>query len=130
MPSTPILKIDTDRQYVFGWASVAVHKDGASIEDLQGDVIAPEDLEEAGYQFALHYRETGEMHQGAPVGKLIESVVFTPEKLTAMGLAPDALPQAMWVGFHIEDPAIFAKVKTGEYSMFSIQGTAVPVEVP
>lgn len=124
-----ILKVDSERQYVFGWASVAVRKDGVQVEDSQADLIDPDDLEEAGYQFALHYRETGEMHTGAAVGTLIESFVATPDKLTAMGLAPDALPTAMWVGFHIPDPAIFAKVKSGEYAMFSIQGTALREEV-
>ena len=127
--SSPVLKIDAERQYVFGWASVAVRKDGAQIEDLQGDLIDPDDLEEAAYQFTLHYRGTGEMHAGDPVGTLIESVVITKEKLQAWGLADDALPLGLWVGFHIPDPAIFAKVKRGDYNMFSIQGNAVPVEV-
>lgn len=124
-----VLKFDTERQYVFGWASVAIAKDGSQIEDLQGDLIDVEDLEEAAYQYALQHRGTGVMHQGEPVGQMIESLMITPAKLEAMGLPPDALPQALWVGFHITDPDVFAKVKSGELPMFSIQGDAVREEV-
>jgi hypothetical protein len=124
-----IMKVDAERQYVFGWASVAIAKDGSQVEDLQGDLIDPEDLEEAAYQYALKYRGSGVMHQGEPVGELIESLMITPAKLEAMGLAPDALPQALWVGFHITDPEVFARVKSGALPMFSIQGDAIREEV-
>lgn len=124
-----VLKIDAERQYVFGWASVAIAKDGSQVEDLQGDLIDPEDLEEAAYQFALSYRESGVMHVGEAVGQMIESFMVTPAKLEAMGLPPDALPQGHWVGFHIPDPTIFAKIKDGTYGSFSIQGDAVREEV-
>jgi cation transport regulator ChaB len=125
-----VLKVDAERQYVFGWASVAFAKDGSQVEDLQGDLIDLEDLEEAAYQFALAYRESGVMHDGEAVGQMIESFMVTPDKLEAMGLPPDSLPMGHWVGFHVPDPAIFAKIKDGTYSAFSIQGTAVREEVP
>lgn len=124
-----VLKFDTERQYVFGWASVAITKDGQQVEDLQGDLIDVEDLEEAAYQFALQYRESGVMHKGESVGNLIESFMVTPEKLEAMGLPQDSLPQGLWVGFHVPDPEVFAKVRAGDYAMFSIQGDAVREEV-
>lgn len=124
-----ITKVDTDRQLVFGWANVSIRKDGEVIEDYQKDVIEPDDLEMAAYNFNLDYRSTGEMHRGGIVGKMIESFVSTPEKIEKMGLAPDALPTGWWVGFYIEDESAFAKVKDGTYKMFSIQGKAVREEV-
>jgi cation transport regulator ChaB len=124
-----VVKVDTAQHLVFGWANVAIRKDGEQIEDLHGDLIDPDDLEQAAYQFVLEYRETGERHQGEAVGYLVESCCFTKEKLVAMGLDEDALPQGLWVGFYIPDAAVFAKVLDGTYSMFSIQGTAVPEEV-
>lgn len=124
-----VLKFDDERQYVFGWASVAITKDGTQVEDLQGDVIDTADLEEAAYAFALDYRGTGVMHTGEAVGQLIESFMVTPDKLDAMGLPPDSLPQGLWVGFHVPDAEVFAKVKAGDFSMFSIQGDAVREEV-
>jgi cation transport regulator ChaB len=123
-----VQKVDSERQYVFGWASVAIAKDGTQVEDLQGDLIDVEDLEDAAYQFALDYRGTGVMHQGEVVGQLIESFMVTPEKLDALGLPPDALPQGLWVGFHVPDAEVFAKVKAGEFRMFSIQGDAIREE--
>lgn len=124
-----VLKFDDEKQYVFGWASIAVRRDGTQLEDHQGDIIDPDDLENAAYQFVLNYRETGEMHKGAAVGTLIESCVITKAKLDAWGLAPDALPLGMWVGFYIESPDVFAKIKNGDYAMFSIQGVAIREEV-
>jgi cation transport regulator ChaB len=124
-----VLKVDAERQYVFGWASVAFAKDGSQVEDLQGDLIDLEDLEEAAYQFALSYRESGVMHAGEAVGQMIESFMVTPDKLAAMGLPPDSLPMGHWVGFHIPDAALFAKIKDGTYGGFSIQGDAVREEV-
>jgi cation transport regulator ChaB len=124
-----VLKFDTERQYVFGWASVAITKDGQQVEDLQGDLIDVDDLEQAAYDFARDYRSTGVMHQGDVVGQMIESFMVTPDKLEAMGLPPDALPQGHWVGFHIPDTEVFSKIKDGTYSAFSIQGDAIREEV-
>lgn len=123
-----VVKVDAERQYVFGWASVAFAKDGSQVEDLQGDLIDLEDLEEAAYQFALSYRESGVMHDGEAVGQMIESFMVTPDKLAAMGLPPDSLPMGHWVGFHVPDASIFDKIKKGEYQGFSIQGTAIREE--
>lgn len=120
-----IVKLDSERQHIFGWASVAVAKDGTPLEDFQGDLIDTAELEQAAYQFVLDARESGVMHQGEAVGQMIESFMVTPEKLEALGLAPDALPQGWWVGFHLPDQAAFAKVKAGDYAAFSIEGTAI-----
>ena len=122
---TQIVKTDAKRQLVFGWASVAVNPDGTPVIDRQGDVIDPVELEDAAYVFVLKFREANQRHQSGVDGKLIESLAVTPEKLEKMGLPPDALPSGWWVGFYIEDPAVFAKVESGEYAMFSIEGSAV-----
>jgi hypothetical protein len=122
----PISKTDEDQCLVFGWASI-VQKDGSEVEDLQGDRLDPADLEGAVYPYVLNKREAGEMHSGATgVGKLVESLVMTVEKQKAMGLAPGATPLGWWVGYKLS-PEVFAKVKSGEYSMFSIGGAGVRV---
>lgn len=125
-----VSKVDTERQLVFGWASVAVAKAGDPLVDKQGDMIEPDVLEDAAYEFVLNFREADEMHQQVTKGHLVESLAVTPDKLEAMGLAPDALPLGWWLGFKV-DADTFAKVKSGHYKMFSIEGTAerVPVEV-
>lgn len=112
-----ITKLD-ERQIVFGWASVA------EIEDSQGDVIPLEELEKAAYEYVLNSREGGEMHETIGVAKLIESMVFTPEKLKSLGLKEDATKHGWFVGFKVEDAAAWEKIKSGEYKMFSIGGSA------
>lgn len=130
MPAmTTLCKIDVAERLVFGWANVAIRKDGAQIEDYQGDLIDPQELETAAYAFNLEFREANVEHTGPVVGHLVESLVVTKEKLQALGLPEDALPQGWWVGFHIPDDAAWASVVKGEYSMFSIEGTATRQEV-
>ena len=123
-----IAKLDEADRLVFGFANVSIAKDGEEIVDLQGDIIEPADLEAAAYEFVLKFRDTGEMHKGGSVGTLVESMVFTPDKLEALGIAKDAVPCRWWVGFKLA-PEAFEKVKDGTYSMFSIQGRADREEV-
>ena len=127
-----ITKMDEDKRLVFGWASVSIRADGQQLEDLQEDMIDPEDLEESAYEFVLNFRDTGELHNPnlRKKGKLVESCVFTEEKQRAMGLPEGILPVGWWIGFKIEDDAAWEKVKNGTYKMFSVEGKAqrVPVE--
>lgn len=129
MKEARIAKIDPDQNLVFGWAYVSIDRDGEGIIDHSSEMVDPEDLELAAYVFNLTFRETGVMHEGEAVGYLVESFIATPEKLQVMGLESNALPQGWWLGFYIPDDEIFAKVKQGEYSMFSIQGVATREEV-
>ena len=86
-------------------------------------MIALADLEPAVYDFVRESRAAGADHQGAPVAEVVESLVMSPQKAEAMGL--DAPPvTGWWVGVKVADPAVFAKVKDGTYTMFSIEGTA------
>ena len=111
-----------DRNLVFGWANVSFTKDG-QVSDLQGHSIDIEDLEQAAYDFAIYHHTSGDMHSGEPFGDMVESMMFTPEKISALGLESDALPLGWWVGFRLP-PDQFAKVKSGERKMMSIQGKA------
>lgn len=130
--SFSIYKTDDDKRLVFGWASISMKVDGEQLEDLQHDLIDPEDLEEAAYEYVLKFRDTGERHNPnlRKKGKLVESCVFTSEKQKAMGIPEGTLPIGWWIGFKIEDDEAWEKVKKGIYKMFSIEGKAnrVPVE--
>lgn len=124
-----VAKVDPDKNLVFGWAYVSINKDGEEIIDHSEEMIDPQDLEDAAYMFNLEFRESGVMHEGEAIGRLIESFVVTPDKLETLGLAKDSLPTGWWTGFYIDDDAIFAKIKDGTYEMFSIQGRAIREEV-
>ena len=114
-----ITKRDDDKFLVFGWASMA------DVTDSQGDRISIDTLEKAAYDFVLHSRMGGAMHEVMGVAALVESIVFTPEKLAALGLSEDAVPHGWFVGFKVNDAEAWQKIKNGDYAMFSISGRAV-----
>jgi Putative phage serine protease XkdF len=120
-----IAKTDDAQRRLFGWASIAVKKDGMPMLDLQGDVIEIADLEEAFYAYVKESGELNFVHRDDCSASLIEAIVFTPEKLAVLGLAPDALPLGAWVGFELDDTAEYQRVKESEYFMFSIEGSAL-----
>lgn len=124
-----VMKSNDDRMLAFGWANVSIRADGEIIEDWQKDIVEPEELENAAYQFVELYREGGEMHERGGAAVLIESVVFTEEKLKAMGIPEGTLPIGWWIGFKVTDEDVWEKVKDGTYSMFSIEGEAQREEV-
>lgn len=125
-----VAKADDERHMVFGWASVASLADGTSVEDYQRDILEIDELEDAVYNYVLYFRDGGEMHQRRGIGVLVESVVFTPDKLKAMGIPEGTLPSGWWLGLKITDDDVWAKVKDGTYTMFSIEGeaTRTPIE--
>lgn len=126
-----IAKSDDDKMLAFGWASIAIRANGEVIEDWQNDIIEPEVLEEAAYDYVRLFAVGGEMHDpdAGVVAELVESVVFTPEKMLAMGIPEGTLPIGWWIGFKVNDKDVWEKVKDGTYSMFSIEGEAVREEV-
>jgi hypothetical protein len=75
------------------------------------------------------YREGGEMHERGGVATLVESVMFTKEKMALMGIPEGTVPEGWWIGFKVYDDDVWEKVKSGEYPMFSIEGEAIRREV-
>ena len=143
-----VQKFDDSQHIVFGWANVSVSKataagrGGEEFYDLQKDAIPPDELEHAAYDYVLESREADEEHTGPAIGRLVESMVFTPDKLEKLATDPvtgvvaqealavlkQVLPPRWWVAFKL-DPAAYAKVKSGEYKMFSIAGEADREEI-
>lgn len=123
-------KRDDERQLAFGWA-YTTEIDGALVVDHSGDFIdkaALPELEEAAYTYVLESREADEMHERfEDVAKVVESLMLTPEKAEAMGITTKRI--GWWIGFRIEDPDVWGKVKDGTYAAFSIRGTGTREEV-
>lgn len=129
-----IYKADEDKRLVFGWALVSAKTDGQKIIDLQGDIVDQEDLEEGAYEYVLNFRDAGEEHIGSlrKKARMVESVVFTEEKMQAMGIPPGTVPIGWWIGFYVDDDRTWELIKNGTYKMFSIEGKAVrePIKEP
>lgn len=119
-----ITKSDEDQHLVFGWASVSERTNGEEVCDLQGDMVSPQELEKAAYEYVLNWHTGGEEHDPALKDKcrMVESVVFTREKLHAMGIPEGIVPLGWWIGFKVDDPETWELVKNGTYQMFSIEG--------
>lgn len=124
-----ISKVDVDKRQVFGWASVS-KIGGEDVIDKQGDYISMDEVEKAAYKYVNSSRIGGDMHQREgekPLAKsnMIESFVVTPEKLSKMGLAEDAMPHGWWVGYQCTDDDLWQMVKDGRRVGFSIHGKGV-----
>lgn len=126
--SLPIIKVDAPKRLAFGWASVSNHN-GHNVVDLQGDSIPLDELERAVQAFMAKGGTLKSMHQGETVGRIVESLVTTPEKLQTLGLAPDSLPLGWLVGVKVESDEVWGQVERGELKAFSIGGRARRVEV-
>ena len=127
-----IAKTQDDKHLVFGWANMTSDGEGRTIVDWEGDMISDQwELEKAAYDYVLHSREGGVMHQATGVGTLVESMMLTDEKVATMGLPADT-PRGWWVGFKVNDPQVWEGVKKGRYKMFSIHGAGrrVPTDMP
>lgn len=122
-----ITGIDEDKRQVFGWCTVT-HVNGEEVTDKQGDYIPLDEIEKAAYNYVLTSRKGGDMHARDGDGPkhtadLIESVVFTPEKLKGMGINPDAVPNSgWWVGMKVNNDEQWKMVKNDERTAFSIHG--------
>lgn len=124
-----VKKVVPDQQMIFGWLSVA-SANGIEIIDKQGDIIPIVELEKAAYEFVLYSRTHGEMHSKIGTGRLVESMVFTPEKAVAGIMAKNEKGEAImgwWGGFRVDDPGTWARHKSGALPEFSIGGKATPV---
>lgn len=124
-----IQKSVDEKRLAFGWASVAATAAGDTVTDYYEDIIEPDELEQAAYNFVQFYREGGEMHERGGCAVLVESVIFTKEKMAAMGIPEGVVPEGWWIGFKVTDDEVWEKVKDGTYPMFSIEGEAVREEV-
>ena len=118
-------KFDNPKKQAFGFASV-VEVDGKPIIDKQGDLITEEDLEKAAYDFMQNSRVGGDMHERAGddprhVSDVIESMVFTKEKIQALGL-PSDFPVSWWIGVQYKDDAAWEDVAKNKRVGFSIHG--------
>ena len=119
---------DVEQQLVFGWANVTMQEDGSTPFDWQGDSIETAVLESAAYNYVMEHGLANQEHEwGTECGWLVESMMFTKDKMNALGIPEGTLPEGWWVGFYVPDPDVFAKVKNGEYNMFSIEGWATRV---
>lgn len=128
--SFKIAKADPEKHIAFGWAYESVKENGKQVQDHSGDIIDIDEIENAAYNYVKLFGDGSEMHKRGGIGTVVESMVFTKEKMNVLGISEGSVPQGWWIGIYISDSDVWEKVKSGAYKMFSIEGTAkrVPVE--
>ena len=121
--SGDILKTDPAKRLVFGWAYITHDKDGALNIDKSGDFADDiEEIEKSAYAYVLSSRKGDADHTNVATSDLVESIVFTPEKIEKMGLPAGSIPLGWWLGFKVHDDDTWARVERGELRAFSIHG--------
>lgn len=119
-----IFKVDEDKRLVTAFAYVARDKNGNQVVDWSGDVVSDADnLEKAAHDFILKSRAADLNHNRTPVGEVVESFVFTPDKIEKLGVPEGILPACGWiVTMRVNDDAVWARVKSGELKALSVGG--------
>lgn len=120
-----IVKSVPELQQVYGFLAVSEDADGREVVDLDGDVIPLSELQKTAHTCYANM-SLGDSHGKVGCGRLIESLVTSPDVLKAMGVPDDIrLPRGWFTGWQVEDPAVWAKIRSGEYAGFSIGGTGL-----
>lgn len=128
--SGEIVKTDPAQQIVFGWAYVTHDHEGNLNVDKSGDFADDiYDVEKTAYDFVLKSRNGDADHTNVKGSTMVESIIFTPEKIEKMGLPEGSVPLGWWVGFKVEDAAVWDRVVKGELTAFSIHGTGTRAKV-
>lgn len=118
-----ITKVDPAKRHVFGWGYITHTPTGEVNVDKSGDFTDEiEQIEKSAYDYVLRSRQGDADHTNVPTSSMIESVVFTPEKIEKMGIPEGVVPLGWWLGYKIDDDATWERVEKGELKAFSIHG--------
>ncbi len=115
-----IAKVDEALGVVFGWAIVS-EIDGQPYFDLQGDHIPEGTMLKAAAEFMAGDRPARIMH-GTADGRIVFAFPLTKEIASAMGV--EVNQTGLMIGLKPDDPATLKRFASGEFSGFSIGGTA------
>lgn len=125
-----IVKTNPSKQMAFGWAYISHDRYGHQVIDKSGDFVDDvEELEEAAYDFVLSSRQGDADHTNVKSSDLVESMVFTPEKIRKLGIPDGFMPSGWWIGFKIHDKDVWERVEKGELTMFSVHGTGTRTQI-
>jgi hypothetical protein len=121
-----ISKTHEEKRLVFGWANVVKNAEGKVLLDRQNDFIDDSwELEKAAYDFVLKRGDGGVMHVQRNASRLVESMMFTQEKIEKMGIPKGLLPEGWWTGWKVDDDEAWEGIKKGDFVGFSVHGSGM-----
>jgi len=114
-----IVKSDNERQLITG---VVLEPD---VPDTQGDVIQSTDVERAAHFYLTQSRVIGDEHSGLAADvQVVESYIAPVD----MQIGEQIIRKGTWLmTVHVADSDRWERVKAGEYTGFSIGGTAMRI---
>jgi hypothetical protein len=114
----PIVKADNERQVVLGEVLVP-----SPAVDSQGDWLTPEDIEQAAHDYMMTARIVGSEHGEAIDAVPVESYIAPQDMTFQSPSGPMTVTKGTWLmAVKVKSSEQWAKVKSGEYSGFSIGG--------
>ncbi len=122
LQASEILKVDESLGLVFGFAIIC-KVDGEDHFDLQADHIPEGVMLKGSLDFAKGKRVAKEMHQGESVGDVVFMFPLTSEIAASLNIVTKHT--GLLIAMQPDDPEVLRKFATGEYTGFSIGGTAV-----
>lgn len=120
--TSAILKVDESLGLVFGFAIIC-KEDGEPHFDLQADHIPEHVMLKGSTDFMKSDRVAKEMHRGDQVGEIVFAFPLTTD--IAKSLDIQTKRTGLLIAMQPDDPEVLRKFANGEYTGFSIGGTAV-----
>lgn len=123
-----VVKVLDAGKLVYGWGSICKVRDAsgnlADYWDTDNEHY-PEDVTELGWRdFMLNSRSMDVMHEEQTLGQVIYAFPMMTEQALAFGILDALQCTGVMVGVRVDDPAIAAKFLSGEFTGFSIGGSA------
>jgi len=121
-----ICKVDTEKKLVFGWAQVCT-KGGEDYYDLDNQHFSEEvtlgDETDGWVGFMLNARTHKAMHKGDQVGSVVFAFPAFGDIMESLGFEKNH-QTGIITGVYVNDEKVLAKFTSGEYTGFSIGGSA------
>tara|TARA_R110000737_G_scaffold47134_4_gene67055 strand:+ start:15596 stop:15988 length:393 start_codon:yes stop_codon:yes gene_type:complete len=122
LQTSEILKVDESLGLVFGFAIIC-KVDGEDHFDLQADHVPEGVMLKGSLSFAKGKRMAKEMHKGDSVGDVVFMFPLTTEIAASLDIVTKHT--GLLIAMQPDDPEVLRKFAEGEYTGFSIGGTAV-----
>jgi len=119
-----VVKVDSKLGIVFGWGMVSKIRD-EDYFDTDNQKASCHEMLKSTTAFMKGSRINNSEHTPKDEGVVIHSFPLTPDIAKAMGITSDIFG---WMVGVQPEPQAFAKFESGEYTGFSIEGTATSIK--
>lgn len=129
-----VLKVDDSRRLVFGWGSICKKRDPETGEfkiytDTDNEQFPEDVTTDAWVDFMCGDRLMDSMHDEKPVGKVVFAFPLTEDIAKQFGFLDKLDQTGVIVATRVDNEEILNKFRSGEYTGYSIGGSALYEDV-